>query len=244
MGRFSGKRILITGGTAGIGLAGAKRIVEEGGTIAVTANRPETLGRARCDLPPEAIILDNDTADAPQLLAEKAKHLGGFDGFWLNAGCDLVASTEDIDEEFFDRMIQANVRGPSLLMARLAGMLKPGASIVITALTSAYQRSPVASLYAATEGAMMSMARCWAAALAERSIRVHVLMPGPIDTSFRDFTAAEFRAPFEEDMVSLVPLGRTAAPEEAVELALLLLSGESFYGTASQYAVHRALTMR
>jgi NAD(P)-dependent dehydrogenase (short-subunit alcohol dehydrogenase family) len=246
MGRFSGKRVLITGGTAGIGLAGAKRIAEEGGVVAVTANSRETLERARRDLPPEAIILNNTIAnsDAAQLLAGKAKQIGEFDGFWLNAGSDLAAYTEEIDEEFFDRMIHANVRGPSLLMARLAGVLKPGGSIVLTALTSAYECSPVASLYAATEGAMMSMARCWAAALAERNIRVNVLVPGPIDTGFRDDMRAEFRSPGEEDLVSLVPLGRTATPEKAAEVALLLLSGDPSYLTGSQYAVHRALMMR
>ena len=128
-------------------------------------------------------------------------------------------------------------------MARLADLLKPGGSIVLTALTS-YERSPVASLYAATEGAMMSMARCWAAALANRNIRVNVLVPGPINTSLRDDMRAEFRSPVEEDLVVLVPLSRTAIPEEAAEVALLLLAGELAFRTASQYAMHRALTMR
>jgi len=51
----------------------------------------------------------------------------------------------------------------------------------------------MASVYAATKGAMISMARCWATALAERDIRVNVLVPGPIDTDFRDFMPDEFR---------------------------------------------------
>ena len=172
MGRFSGKRVLITGAMDRIALAGAKRIVEEGGAVAVTINSRENFQRARRDLPPTATILDNGAADDGTAgpLAERAKQLGAFDGFWLNPGSDQVASTNEMDEEFFDRMIHANVRRPSLLMARLADLLKPGGSIVLTALT-AYERSPMASLYAATEGAMMSMARCWAAALANRNIR-------------------------------------------------------------------------
>ena len=115
MGRFSGRRVLITGATDSIGLAGAKRIVEEGGAVAVTTNSRENFERARRDLPPAAIILDNGAANdgAAEPLAQRAKQLGAFDGFWLNAGSGPVASTDEIDEEFFDRMIDANVRRPA-----------------------------------------------------------------------------------------------------------------------------------
>ncbi len=246
MGRFSGKRILITGGTSGIGLAGAKRIVAEGGAVGITGSRQENLERARSDLPPDVIFLRNDSAnpEAAHELAKEAKRMGGLDGLWLNAGYAAVAAIDEIDADFFDSMMQVNVRGPSLQMAQLAGVLNRGASIVLTSSTSAYEHAPMASVYAATKGAMVSMARCWAAALAERSIRVNVLVPGPIDTSFRDFMTPDFREQFEEDVVARVPLGRIGSADEAAAVALFLLSDESSYVTGSQYAVDGGLTMR
>ena len=76
-----------------------------------------------------------------------------------------VAPIDETNAASFDRMMNANVRGPVLQMARLAGTLNDGASVVLTASTSAYERAPFASVYAATKGAMISAARCWAAAL-------------------------------------------------------------------------------
>jgi NAD(P)-dependent dehydrogenase (short-subunit alcohol dehydrogenase family) len=246
MGRFSGKRILITGGSRGIGLAGARRIVEEGGEVGITGNSPDHLDEARRALPPNALVLRNDASDpaAAGDLADHVRRMGALDGLWLNAGYAAVGALDEMNADFFDRMMNANVRGPILQMAKLAGMLNPGASVVLTSSTAAYERAPMASVYAATKGAMLSMARCWAAALAERAVRVNVLVPGAIDTDFRDFMPAGFRTQFEGDVVGRVPLGRIGSPDEAAAVALFLLSDDSSYVTGSQYAVDGGLTMR
>jgi NAD(P)-dependent dehydrogenase (short-subunit alcohol dehydrogenase family) len=246
MGRFSDKRILITGGTSGIGLAGALRIAEEGGAVGVTGLSEEHLAEARRVLPPDSAVLSNDAADpaAADALAAEVRRTGLLDGLWLNAGIAAVAAIDEVDAAFFDRMMNANVRGPILQIAKLAEYLKPGASVVLTSSTSAYERAPVASVYAATKGAIVSAARCWASALSGRQIRVNVLVPGAIDTHFRDFMSTDFRKQFEDDVVSRVPLSRIGAPEEAAAVALFLLSDEASYVTGSQYLVDGGLTMR
>jgi NAD(P)-dependent dehydrogenase (short-subunit alcohol dehydrogenase family) len=244
--RFSGKRILITGGTSGMGLAGAKRITEEGGRVAVTGYRREHLEEAADILPSDAWVFKNDASDpaATAQLADVVREMGGLDGLWLNAGYAQVGSIEDTDAEFFDRMMSVNARGPLLQIAKLKDLLSPNASIVLTSSTSAYESAPMASVYAATKGAMISMARCCAAALGERGIRVNVLVPGPIDTNFRNFMPNEVRRQFEDGLVNQLPLRRVGTAAEAAAVALFLLSDDSSYVTGSQYAVDGGLTMR
>lgn len=246
MGRFTGKRILITGGTSGIGLAGAIRIVEEGGTVAVTGLSQAHLDDARQKLPADALVFHNDASQptAAEELANTVAALGGLDGLWLNAGYARVAGIEDTSAEFFDRMMNANARGPMLQIASLTNQLKPGASVVLTSSTSAYELAPMASVYAASKGALISMARCFAAALGERGIRVNVLVPGPIESSFRNFMLEPTRKEFEEGVVNRLALKRMGTASEAAAVALFLLSDDAAYVTGSQYAVDGGLMMR
>ena len=145
--------------------------------------------------------------------------------------------------EFFDQMMATNVRGPFLQIAALAEHLNDGASVVITS-TATYEGSPIATVYAATKGAVLAAARGWAAALAERGIRVNVLVPGAIDTDFRRFMDDDTRQSFEAGVLSRVPLGRVGTPDEAAAVALFRLSDDAAYVTASQYAVDGGLTKR
>jgi NAD(P)-dependent dehydrogenase (short-subunit alcohol dehydrogenase family) len=246
VGRFTGKRILITGGTSGMGLAGAKRIVAEGGEVGITGLNEARLEAARRDLPTGSLILRNDTTDpaAAAALAEEVEALGRLDGLWLNAGYAAIGPLEEVDAQSFDRMMAANVRGPMLQLAKLSGLLNPGASVVITASSSVYEGAAMTSLYAATKGAIVAMTRSWATALAERGIRVNTLVPGPIETNFRHFLPDEARHQFEEFVIGQVPLRRAGSADEAAAVALFLLSQDSSYVTGSQYAVDGGLVMQ
>ncbi|WP_318012482.1 MULTISPECIES: SDR family oxidoreductase [unclassified Mesorhizobium] len=78
-------------------------------------------------------------------------------------------------------MMNTKVRGPVLQLAALSNNLKDGASVVVTSSTSTYEGAATASVYAATKGALISLCRSRASALATRSIRVNALVPGAID---------------------------------------------------------------
>ncbi|EIC82117.1 SDR family oxidoreductase [Serratia sp. M24T3] len=243
MTRFSGKNIVITGGTSGIGLAGAKRIISEGGRVAVTGLNLNRLLAASEDLSEQSLVLKNDAALEADIenLAVALEPFGKIDGLWLNAGYAEVGSPESVTAEAFDKIMNANVRGPMLQLARLSQQLNNGASIVVTSSSSTYEGAAMTSLYAATKGALVAMARSWASALAERNIRVNVLIPGPIETNFRHFMPEESRQQFEDFVVSQIPLKRAGTPEEAAAVALFLLSDDSSYVTGSQYAVDGGL---
>ncbi|AID90473.1 SDR family oxidoreductase [Klebsiella michiganensis] len=246
MARFSAKRVLITGATSGIGLAGAKRIDSEGGWVIATGRDPGRLASLRRQLSDRARVIDNDASDplTGAALAEAIDSSGGLDGLWLNAGYAAVGELSQVDAAAFDRMMATNVRGPVLQMAALAGKLNAGASVVVTASTSAYEGAAAASLYSATKGALISLTRCWASALGERNIRVNALIPGPIDTPFRHFMRDEVRREFEASVVSRLALHRQGTAAEAADVALFLLSDAASFVSGSQYVVDGGLTLR
>ncbi|PYE92115.1 NAD(P)-dependent dehydrogenase (short-subunit alcohol dehydrogenase family) [Rhizobium sp. PP-F2F-G38] len=236
MTRFDGKRVLITGGTSGMGLAGARRIIAEGGNVILTGMNKERLEAAQAEFSGKATVVRNDAAEpTAAALAALVKSEGKLDGLWLNAAFATLGSPEDVDAVSFDRVMATNVRGPMLQLAALLPMLNSGASVVLTSSSSTYEGAAATSLYAATKGAVIAMARSWASALAPRGIRVNVLVPGPIETNFRNFLPDEARQGFEQFVVDQVPLGRAGTAEEAAAVALFLLSDDASYVTGSQY---------
>lgn len=243
MSRFQDKRVLITGGTSGIGLAGAQRIVAEGGHVAITGLNEERLERARGLLPATSLILKSDAASESDIngLAGAIRGWGSLDGLWLNAGFAEVGSPESVTADSFNHMMNANVRGPMLQLAAFSKSLNSGASVLVTSSSSAYEGAAMTSLYAATKGAVIAMVKSWASALAERGIRANTLVPGPIETNFRHFMPETSRQQFEEFVLSQVPLGRAGTAEEAAAVALFLLSDDASYVTGSQYAVDGGL---
>lgn len=244
--RFSGKRVLITGGSSGMGRAGAKRIAAEGGTVAVTGQTPAHLDAVRDELPQGSPVLRNDSGDpvAVAELVETVRAMGGLDGLWLNAAFATIEPLEGISASGFDRMMAVNVRGPMLQLAALSPLLRPGASVLVTSSSSAYEGAELTSLYGATKGAGLAMVRSWARQLAPRGIRVNCLVPGPINTNFRRFLPEETRRRFEAAVVDDVPLQRMGTAEEAAAVALFLLSEDASYVSGAQFAVDGGMMMR
>ncbi|KAB8313709.1 SDR family oxidoreductase [Erwinia endophytica] len=243
MGRFSGKKVLITGGTGGMGLAGALRIAREGGQVAITGLNDARIKLARQQLPETSRVIRSDAAVVSDIdaLGAEIEKWGKIDGLWLNAGYAEIATPESITADAFNRMMNTNVRGPMLQLARLSDLLNPGASVLVTASSSVYEGAAMTSLYAATKGAVTAMVRSWASSLAERNIRANTLVPGPIETNFRHFMPEDARQQFENFVVSQVPLKRAGTADEAAAVALFLLSDDAAYVTGSQYAVDGGL---
>lgn len=249
MARFNGKRILITGGTSGIGLATAKRIVEEGGEVAVTGTSQDHLDEAGRTLPPASLVLRNDASDpqaADDLAGKVRDQMEKIDGLFLNAGFGTFGSTESIDAGTFDAMTNVNVRGPVLQMAKLKSLIRPGGSIVVTASVAPYLGQKEGAVYAAAKAAVTALVRSWAADLAEQTIRVNSIAPGPIDTNFFKATglSEEEVEEFACKIKSQVPLGRLGKPEEVAAVACFLLSDDASYVTGSQYMVDGGMTFR
>lgn len=249
MAQFEGKRILITGGTNGIGLATARRIVNEGGEVAVTGTTQAHLDEAGRTLPPASLVLRNDAGDpeAAKDLAEKVRDsMGGLDGLFLNAGYGKFFDVEETDAERFDAMMNVNVRGPALQMAALKPLMKDGGAVLVTSSIAPFVATLGSAIYGATKASCASLARSWARDLAPRGIRVNAVAPGPIETGFTDDLGrtAEQEAAMAERNRKVILLGRAGTAEEAAAVACFLLSDDASYVTGSEYVVDGGLTLR
>lgn len=249
MTRFAGKHILITGGTSGIGLATAKRIVDEGGEVMVTGTTQDHLDEAGKALPSGSLILRNDASDPEtvQDLIDKVKEQAGkIDGAFLNAGFGNNIATEDVTAENFDAMMDVNVRGAALHMAGLKPLIKDGGAVLLTASVAPYLGGPKGAIYAATKASCLAMARSWARDLADRNIRVNAVSPGPIETNFFDAfgDGGDDADKMREEISSAVPLSRMGKAEEVAAVATFLLSDDASFVTGSEYMVDGGMTLR
>ena len=251
--RFEGKKVLVTGGTNGIGLATAARIAREGGKVAVTGTSEASLERARPHLPDDAVLLVNDAGDpnAAKDLAEVMREkFGELDAVYLNAGYGGQTPVGGTSAEDFDHMMNVNVRGPILQMNELSPLLKDGGSVLMTSSIAPHIGLPAGSVYAATKASNASMARNWAKELAPRNIRVNAVAPGPIATGFGDRYASESGMKEEEfaqlfaGITQAVPLARIGTPDEVAAVSTFLLSDDASYVTGSEYMVDGGMTMR
>lgn len=241
MNRFSGKSVVITGGSSGIGLAAAQRIVAEGGSVLITGSNAARLeaARGRC---PEAHTLVNDAArpEAAQALADEAARLfGTVDAVFLNAGVGAAAPLGQLTPELYRQLMDLNVGGVLFGTQALAPILRDGGAILITASIAKDKGMPASALYSATKGAVRSLVRGFARELAPRRIRVNALSPGPIATDFfnRLGLPEEHASTIEQHIAASNPLGRMGTSEEAAAVALFLLSEEASYVTGADYFV-------
>ncbi len=249
MTRFKGKRILITGGTSGIGLATAKRIVEEGGEVAVTGVTQDHLDEAGRSLPSGSLVLRNDASNpeaATELAAKIKDQMGQIDGAYLNAGYGKNMATEDVDAEGFDAMMNVNVRGAALQMAALKPLIKDGGAVLLTSSVAPYLGGAKGAIYAATKASCLAMARSWSKDLAPRNIRVNAVAPGPIETNFFDALGkgGDDAEEMKKQIAEAVPLGRMGKPEEVAAVTCFLLSDDAAYVTGSEYMVDGGMTLR
>ena len=125
MQRFENKTTLITGGSSGIGLAGARRLVEEGARVIITGRTEERLQAAAAELGDNAIAVLDNVSDGKTLerLIPVVEKVGSLDGLWLNAAYAVGALLEETDKATIEDMFQVNVVAPMLQMGALSSFL-------------------------------------------------------------------------------------------------------------------------
>ena len=245
--RFDKKNFIITGGSSGIGLATAERLLAEGARVLVTGTNAEKLNRLKARHP-GALTLLNDAGDpnaATALAQHVREHFGGvIDGLFLNAGLGIFTPHDDVSAEQFDTQYNVNVRGPLLQVSALSSLLRDGASIVFNTSVAQNVGMPGSVLYASTKGALRTATRVIARELAPRNIRVNAVSPGPVGSDFFDRTGipAETVAQMAENLRSQVPLGRFGQGSEIAGVVAFLFSEDASFMTGAEIAVDGGLT--
>ncbi|MGC2226770.1 MAG: SDR family NAD(P)-dependent oxidoreductase, partial [Candidatus Sulfotelmatobacter sp.] len=183
--KLAGKIAVITGGSSGIGLATAKRFVNEGAYVFITGRRQSELDAAVSEIGHNVTGVQGDVsklADIDKLYAAVKKHKGKLDIVFANAGTGAFAPLEQISEEHFDKQFNVNVKGLLFTVQKALPLLQPGGSIVLNASIVATKGNQALSVYSATKAAVRSFARTWSVDLKDRKIRVNAISPGIIPT--------------------------------------------------------------
>jgi NAD(P)-dependent dehydrogenase (short-subunit alcohol dehydrogenase family) len=242
MGKLDGKIALITGGNSGIGLATAKRFVQEGAYVFVTGRTQSKLDAAVKQIGSNVTGIQGDVAnlgDLDRLFAQIKKDKGKLDIVFANAGIAKYAPLGSIDEAHFDSIFGGNVKGLLFTVQKALPLLPDGASIILNASIVGSKGLPANSVYSATKAAVRSFARTWTTDLKARHIRVNAISPGPIDTEgLRELLGSSKTGQDRLNSIgSTVPLGRLGNPDEIAKAAVFLASDDSSFVTGIELFV-------
>lgn len=224
-----GFRALVTGGTAGIGLASARLLAEAGAEVLITG-RDAGRGAAAAASHDRLRFIGADMADRASVesLVQRA---GEVDVLVNNAASFPGAMTLDQDAASFARTFDTNVRGSYFLTAGLvAGMLdrRRGSIVNVTSMV-AVKGVAAASVYSASKAALESLTRTWAVEFGRHGVRVNAVAPGPTRT---EGVQAEW-GDINDELGRALPLGRVAEPQEIAHAVLFLASPRASFVTGT-----------
>lgn len=246
-GKLNNKIALITGGHSGIGLATAKRFVDEGAFVFIAGRRRAELEKAKDIIGRNVAIVQADITqpkDLDRVFNTIRNEKGSLDIIVASAGMLSLVPIEKVTPELFDQVFDANVKGPYFLIQQLLPLLRSGASVVLVSSVAGLIGAPAHSVYGASKAAIRSLGRTLAGELNDRNIRVNTLTPGPVDTpifnSLAD-TADEIKAIKDLNAASN-PMKRMGRPEELAAAALFLASDESSFSTGIELVCDGGLT--
>src|SRR6184192_2492953 len=242
IGKLQGKIALITGGNSGIGLATAKRFVNEGAYVFITGRREQELAAAVKEIGRNVTGVQGDVSnlgDLDRLFAQIKREKGRLDIVFANAGVAKYAPLGSITEDLYDSIFDINVKGLLFTVQKALPLLPDGASIILNASIVASKGFSANSVYSATKAAVRSFARTWTTDLKDRRIRVNAVSPGPIDTpGLNDLAASTGAGEQRLKMLSnSVPLGRLGRPDEIAKAVVFLASDDGSYITGTELFV-------
>ncbi|ADV83754.1 SDR family oxidoreductase [Terriglobus saanensis] len=233
MNKLEGKIAVITGGNSGIGLATAKRYVEEGAHVYITGRRQKQLDLAIESLGKNATAVQGDVtinADLDRLYEQIRREQGRVDIVFANAGIGVFIPLEEVSESSFDLMFNVNVRGLFFTVQKAIPLMPDGSSIILCGASTATMGFAGLSVYIASKAALRGFARCWSVELQHRRIRTNVLTPGPTETPLYGKGLREDQVEPFKTLAALQTLtGVLADPDEIAKAAVFLASSDGAF---------------
>ncbi len=240
---ISGKVILVTGASSGLGRSFALALGEAGATIVGAARRADALNELAAEIEQKggtayAITMDvTDMASVRDGVAEAVRLTGGIDGLINNSGLVRRALLLEADEANWDDTINTNLKGVWAVgteVARHMVQRGKGGSIVNIASLLGFRQSPGITTYAVSKAGVVQLTQQMALEWAAQGIRVNALAPGYFET---DINRAYLQSEAGQKMIRRIPMARVGHYAELVGPMLLLLSEAGSYITGSTISV-------
>jgi len=245
---LTGRVVVVTGGSRGIGFAIARGFAAVGAKVVLASRKADACERAAAALEAgggEAIGVATHMGDLAQVAAlveRTVERFGALDIVVNNAANALAQPVGSITPEALEKSHATNLRGPLFLVQEaLPALRASGRGAVINVISAGvFMHSAGLSLYASAKSGLLALTRSMAAELAPDGIRVNALAPGTVDTDMvRNTDPAA-----QERMATASLLRRMATPEEMIGPALFLASDASSYVTGQVVVADGGLTFR
>lgn len=233
---LSGKTILVTGASSGIGRGIAIACAKAGACVVLNGRNVARLNETLSHMSGEGhVVLPADLTDAAQRQA-LVEQVSELDGLVQCAGVMNRVPCKSIGQEDIDAVFAPNVEAPILLQAELLQerKIKKGASIVYMASIAPRTAETGNALYSASKAAIIAYAKCLSLELAPRQIRVNCISPAMVWTDLA--LSGATKEELEQDQVTY-PLKRYGNPEDVANAAVYLLSDASSWMTGSNIEV-------
>jgi NAD(P)-dependent dehydrogenase (short-subunit alcohol dehydrogenase family) len=235
---FSGKRVLVTGSTRGIGLATAEAFLKRGAKVVVHGRSQDSVDRALDHLGGGiGVAVEVDTLEGCKSLIEQAlAALGGLDVLVNNAALGDGAPFETSSPELWQAMMDVNLRAPFFLTQYALPALREskGNVVMVSSVSGLMGHPEEVTIYCTTKGGLNNMTRAMALELAGQ-VRVNAIAPGPIDTDMHRIPARESgdEAGYFNGIDHWVPMGRIGTAEEMANGILYLASDLASFTTGA-----------
>ena len=233
------KRVLVTGGTRGVGLATVRAFVQAGALVATCYHSDrEAASKLSAELNGQArhrvVRADvTDEADAERLAAVCHEAFGGLDAVVNNVGVDGQVAFADLPTEEWRRVMDTNLTACFLITRAVLPMLSEGGSIINVGASVALRGRVNGAHYTAAKAALLGLTRSLARELGPRGVRVNTIAPGLIETE----PGAGMPAPVVERIKGLTSLGSLGTPDDVAGAVLFLASDMSRYITGTTITV-------
>lgn len=243
---LAGKNAVITGGGGIIGMATARRFLQDGARVALVDRDAAALARAAAALEGDVVEIAADVTVASNVeryVRESLETLGPIDIFFNNAGIEGVfAPLPEFPEDVFDQVMAVNVKGVFLGLKYMLPVMRDGGSIIITSSTAGLRGSPHFAAYTASKHAVVGLMRTTASEGAARRIRCNSIHPAMVESNMMTRLEDQrmgnrSREEVQREYKSKIPLGRYIDPEEIAAAVAYLASDDAAMVTGTQHLV-------
>lgn len=236
---FSGKRVLVTGSTTGIGRGAAEMFHAAGARVAINGRNPETVARTISEIGPDGLVAApghvGSVKGCAEIVEAAVRGLGGLDCLVNNVGIGPIGRMMDISEAHWDEVIAINLRAALFCTKAALAPLRAsqGSVVVIASMCGLVAGPPDGFVYSITKAGLIAMTKSLAIELAPDNVRVNCLCPGYIDTPMIVAENALTNGQLYRAVSEFTPLGRIGTVRECASAILYFASEDARYCTGS-----------